>query len=188
MIASASSAGIERWPELPFEAWKDTAATLHMWMQIVGKIRLVQMPWINHSWHVTLYVSPRGLTTGAMPHGERTFQIDFDFIAHDLTITTSDDESRVIELKPRTTAEFYGAVMEALRDLELLVEIHASPNEVERATAFGVPPNDLRRGGEISRLGHSGTEANVPTVVLRIAAGTARLRRKAVGLRLLRYG
>ena len=127
---------IERWPELPFEAWKDTAATLHMWMQIVGKIRLVQMPWINHSWHVTLYVSPRGLTTGAIPHGERTFQIDFDFIAHDLTITTCDDESRVVELRPRPTAEFYGAVMEALRDLELPIEIHASPNEVEKATAF----------------------------------------------------
>ncbi|HSN71716.1 MAG TPA: DUF5996 family protein, partial [Steroidobacteraceae bacterium] len=70
---------MERWPELPYEPWKHTLATLHMWTQIVGKIRMVQTPWINHSWHVTLYVSPRGLTTGPVPHGERPFSIEFDF-------------------------------------------------------------------------------------------------------------
>ena len=67
------------WPELPYEAWKDTYATLHMWSQIVGKIRLVQTPWLNHSWHVVLYVSPRGLTTSPIPYGERSFQLEFDF-------------------------------------------------------------------------------------------------------------
>ncbi len=75
---------IETWPSLPLEAWSDTCATLHMWTQIVGKIRLVQSPWINHSWHVTLYVTARGLTTTPIPYGNRVFQIDFDFIAHRL--------------------------------------------------------------------------------------------------------
>ena len=96
----------ERWPEMPYEDWKDTAATLHMWTQIVGKIRLAQWPWVNHSWHVTLYVSPRGLTTGPIPYGEQTFQIDFDFIDHQLLITASNGEIRVIPLKPQTTADF----------------------------------------------------------------------------------
>ena len=70
------------WPELPYAAWKDTYATLHLWMQIVGKIRLAQTPWLNHSWHVTLYVSPRGLTTSAIPYGRRTFELEFDFLEH----------------------------------------------------------------------------------------------------------
>jgi len=126
----------ERWPELPYEGWKDTVATLHMWTQIVGKVRLTQMPWVNHSWHVTLYVSPRGLTTASMPHGERTFGIEFDFIEHRLLITTCDDESRSVPLQPQTTADFYAGVMEALRELDLPVEIHARPNEVEPAIPF----------------------------------------------------
>ena len=76
------------WPALPYDEWRDTAATLHMWTQIVGKIRMTQSPWLNHSWHVTLYITPRGMTTGAIPHGDRTFGIDFDFIAHELHIRT----------------------------------------------------------------------------------------------------
>ncbi len=127
---------IERWPELPWEAWQDTAATLHMWTQIVGKIRLAQMPWINHSWHVTLSVSPIGLTTGSMPYGERTFQVDFDFIRHRLQISTCDDESRFVPLQPQTTADFYGRLMTSLRELDLEVSIHASPNEVEEPIPF----------------------------------------------------
>ena len=78
----------ESWPELPYEAWKDTYATLHMWTQIVGKIRLVQTPWLNHSWHVVLYVTPRGLTTSPIPYGERSFELDFDFIDHVLVAST----------------------------------------------------------------------------------------------------
>ena len=126
----------ERWPELPYEVWKETVATLHMWTQIVGKVRLVQMPWINHSWHTTLYVSPRGLTTSAMPYGERTFAIDFDFLDHQLRISTCDDELRTVPLEPQTTALFHERVMTALAELDLEVEIHARPNEVDPAIPF----------------------------------------------------
>jgi hypothetical protein len=107
-----------------------------MWTQIVGKIRLTQMPWINHSWHVTLYVTSRGLTTSAMPHGERTFQIDFDFIDHQLEITTCDDEVEVLPLGPQTTASFYDQVMTALRKLNVPVSIHPKPNEVTDPIPF----------------------------------------------------
>ncbi len=124
------------WPELPWQSWKDTAATLHMWTQIVGKVRMVQTPWINHSWHVTLYVSPRGLTTSSIPHGERSFQIDFDFLDHRLLVTTSDDQCRAVPLEPQTTAEFYARFMDALRRLDLPVTIHAHPNEVDPAIPF----------------------------------------------------
>jgi hypothetical protein len=126
----------ERWPELPYEEWKDTLATLHMWTQIVGKIRLAQSPWINHSWHVTLYVTPRGLATGAIPYRERSFAIEFDFLAHRLAITTCDDESRTIPLEPQTTAAFHARVMQALRELALEVRIVARPNEVDPAIPF----------------------------------------------------
>ncbi|TNF79401.1 MAG: hypothetical protein EP299_03160 [Acidobacteria bacterium] len=136
MTATASHPTTDRWPELPFEDWKDTAATLHMWTQIVGKIRMVQTPWINHSWSVALYVSPRGLTTSPIPHGDRRFQIDFDFLNHQLLISSSDDKSRTIPLEPQTTADFYAQVMGALTQLEMPVEIYAQPNEVEEAIPF----------------------------------------------------
>jgi hypothetical protein len=126
----------EHWPELPYEAWKESAATLHMWTQIVGKIRLARMPWFNHSWHVTLYVTPRGLTTSTMPYEERAFQIDFDFIDHKLVIITSDDESRTIPLRPQTTSDFHATVSCALRDLGLDARFHGRPNEVENAIPF----------------------------------------------------
>src|SRR5258706_12174703 len=92
------------WPELPLDAWKDTYATLHLWTQIVGKVRLVQTPWINHSWHVTLYVTPRGLTTSAIPYGSREFAIDFDFIDHRLVIQCSDGASGGFPLEPQSVA------------------------------------------------------------------------------------
>ena len=126
----------ERWPELPYEAWKDTLATLHMWTQIVGKVRMVQMPWINHSWHATLYVSPRGLTTSSIPYGERTFAIDVDFLRDELRVSTCDDELRVVPLEPQATALFYERVMTALSGLGLEVKIYARPNEVEPAIPF----------------------------------------------------
>ena len=88
----------EAWPALPFDDWKDTYATLHRWTQIVGKIRLKLMPWINHSWHVTLYLTPRGLSTGPMPVGAKSLQIDFDFVVHELCIFTSDNERRTFPL------------------------------------------------------------------------------------------
>jgi Family of unknown function (DUF5996) len=124
----------EVWPALPFEEWKDTYATLHRWCQIVGKIRLALMPWINHSWHVTLYVSPRGLTTGPMPAGAKSLQIDFDFIAHELRISTSENESRSFPLVPNSVAGFYRKVMAALGAIGVNVRIHTKPNELEDAT------------------------------------------------------
>lgn len=124
------------WPALPFSEWKDTLATLHMWMQIVGKVRLVQTPWTNHSWHVTLYVTARGLTTSPIPHGTRVFQIDFDFIDHKLVIATSNGERRELELKPQSVAQFYETTMSILRELNVPVSINTMPNEVADAVPF----------------------------------------------------
>jgi uncharacterized protein DUF5996 len=131
----ADAAG-EVWPSLALSAWQDTYATLHMWTQIVGKLRLAQTPWVNHSWHVPLYVTARGLTTSPIPYGTSTFQVDFDFVAHRLLIETSTGTERTIPLEPRSVADFYAAVMAALRELRLDVRIRPIPNEVERAIPF----------------------------------------------------
>jgi hypothetical protein len=119
------------WPALPFAEWKDTAITLHMWTQIVGKIRLTLTPWTNHSWHVTLYVTSRGLTTSPIPHGVCTFEIQFDFIDHQLLVDKSDGARRKLELKPQSVAEFYRTLMRILKDLDLPVTINTTPNEIE---------------------------------------------------------
>jgi len=124
------------WLALPFAEWKDTAITLHMWTQIVGKIRLTLSPWTNHSWHVALYVTARGLTTSPIPHGSHTFGIQFDFIDHQLLIDKSDGTRRTIPLKPQSVAEFYGTVMKTLSDLELPVTINTMPNEIENPIPF----------------------------------------------------
>ena len=131
----------EIWPALPFAEWQPTCETLHMWTQIVGKIRLSKTPWLNHSWHVTLYVTPRGLTTSPIFDGERAFQIDFDFIAHELLISTSDGAIRRIRLEPCSVASFYKMVQLAFRDLEIETHIVAAPNEVADAIPFA---DDLR--------------------------------------------
>ncbi len=123
------------WPELPFSSWSKTAATLHMWTQIVGKIRLVRTPWTNHSWHVPLYLTARGLGTSPIAYGGRTFDIDFDFLEHQLVIQVSDGQRRVVALEPRSVADFYAAVREALGQLGLDVRIHTTPSEV----ADGIP-------------------------------------------------
>ena len=102
------------WPELPYPAWRETCATLQLWTQIVGKVRLTQTPWLNHSWHVTLYVTSRGLTTSPIPHGSRTFEIEFDFIAQQLVIDVSDGGSRTIALEPRTVADFHATLLHLL--------------------------------------------------------------------------
>jgi len=132
-LASADSAA---WPELPFEAWSDTRAALHMWTQVVGKIRLAQCHWVNHSWHVTLYVTARGLTTSPIPHGNRTFQIDFDFVDHRLTIQSSDGRSGSFALEPQSVATFYSRVMGTLRALDLDVRIRTLPSEVADPVSF----------------------------------------------------
>lgn len=125
-----------RWPALEWNGWKDTAKTLQMWTQIVGKVRMVQSPWVNHSWHVTLYVTPRGLTTGTIPHAERTFRIDFDFHDHELFVETCDGDRETVKLEPRDTADFYADVMAALERLDVPVTINPTPNEVEDAIPF----------------------------------------------------
>src|SRR5439155_403923 len=121
------------WPSLPLEEWKDTYATLHRWTQIVGKIRLALSPWINHSWHVTLYVTARGLTTSPIWHGTRTFQIDFDFIDHQLLIRDGEGAVRTIALRPCPVADLYRELLATLRELGLEVKIHPTPNELPDA-------------------------------------------------------
>lgn len=125
----------ELWPALPFSAWKETAATLHMWTQIVGKVRLSLTPWINHSWHVTLYVTARGLTTSLIAQGTRNFEMEFDFVQHELLLRSSNAKG-IVTLRAISVAKFYGEVMEALRAMGLAVHISASPNEVAEATPF----------------------------------------------------
>jgi hypothetical protein len=124
------------WPDLPFAEWQDTAMTLHMWTQVIGKIRLTLSPWINHSWHVTLYVTSRGLTTSPIPYEFYTFEIRFDFIDHELRILKSDGATRTFKLQSQSVAKFYEAVMKALNDLELPVEINVLPNEIPNPIPF----------------------------------------------------
>jgi len=131
------STGGDAWPELPYESGKATYETLHLWTQIVGKIRLAQSPWWNHSWHVPLYLTPRGLTTSSIPHGARFFDLEFDFLEHRLHIRTSDGGSRSVALEPRSVASFYADVMDKLEELTVPVSIHEMPNEVESPIRFG---------------------------------------------------
>jgi hypothetical protein len=127
----------EAWPELPYGAWKDTCATLHLWTQVVGKIRLACTPWLNHSWHVPLYVTARGLTTSPIPYQDRTFTIDFDFVRHTLDIAVSDGGHKEIALEPRTVADFYALTMAALAELRIPVRVTELPSEIADAIPFG---------------------------------------------------
>ena len=124
------------WPSLPLDAWADTYATLHMWLQIVGKIRLRCSPPLNHQWHSALYVTARGLTTSPIAYQSRVFEIDFDFIDHRLTIQSSDGRRGTVALAPQTVAAFYRAVMGEMTRLELPVPIHSKPNEVADPIRF----------------------------------------------------
>ena len=130
------SKSAEVWPALPYPEWKETCATLHMWTQVVGKVRLVLSPWTNHSWHVTLYVTARGLTTSPIPHHSRMFEIQFDFIDHKLVVQTSDGASRELALGPQSVAEFYRATMSILQALDLPVQINTTPNELADPIPF----------------------------------------------------
>lgn len=127
---------IETWPALPLDAWQDTATTLHLWTQIVGKVRLAQTPWINHSWHVTLYVTPRGLTTSSIPYGTNEFAIDFDFVDHRLLVQSSDGRTGGFPLKAMTVAAFYRSVMEELDRLDLRVAFRPRPCEIPNPIPF----------------------------------------------------
>ncbi len=124
------------WPTLPLPEWQDTYASLHLRTQIVGKIRLAQTPWTNHSWHVPLYLTARGLTTSPMAYGFRSFEIAFDFVAHMLDIRTSDGAGRSLPMRPQTVADFHAELMQTLRDLGLEVRIHEMPNEIEDPIPF----------------------------------------------------
>jgi hypothetical protein len=131
----------ERWPALPFAAWKDTYATLHMWTQIVGKVRLALSPDINHYWGTTLYVTARGLTTSAIPYDKGIFEIRFDFIAHRLEILTSLGKTGGFPLAPRTVAEFYAEFMRELESLGIHAHVWAMPVEVPRPVRFNLDVN-----------------------------------------------
>ena len=126
----------EQWPRLPLEAWQDTYATLHLWTQIIGKIRLVQTPWTNHSWHVPLYVTARGLTTSPIAHGERIFDIELDFISHLLSIRASDGTERKLGLRAQAVADFHAELFATLEAMGLSVVIRGTPNEIENAIPF----------------------------------------------------
>lgn len=126
----------EAWPALPMAAWQETYATLHMWTQIVGKIRLAQSPFANHWWHSALYPTARGLTTSPMPCGSRFFEIEFDFIEHGLLIRRHDGLTRKLELAPRSVADFYGELMRTLRAMDLAVRIWPVPVEVPDPVPF----------------------------------------------------
>jgi len=127
---------LDAWPELPLAAWQDTYDTLHMWTQIVGKIRMTLTPLVNHYWNATLYVSARGLTTSAIPYPRGVFEMEFDFIGHKLVIQTSQGDVRTVDLAPRTVADFYADVMSALAALKIDVRIHARPDEVANPIPF----------------------------------------------------
>ena len=126
----------EAWPDLPLGAWRDTCATLQLWTQVVGKVRLARAPMINHWWQVPLYVTSRGLTTSPMPDGARTFAITFDFIAHRLAIETSDGATDSFALEPRSVADFHGEVTSRLRALGLETRIWTMPVEIADPIPF----------------------------------------------------
>jgi len=132
-----SSSATNVWPALAYADWADTCDTLHLWTQVVGKVKLALSPLANHWWGVVLFVSARGLTTGAMPYRDRALQIDFDFCAHELVLHTSDAREQRIKLVPTATADFYAAVMMALRALDVDVSIWTMPVEIEGAIPFG---------------------------------------------------
>jgi len=135
-MPNSSASLLEDWPSLPSAAWDETRATLHMWTQIIGKIRLVQAPMINHWWQVPLYVTSRGLTTSPIPFGGRIFQIDLDFIEHRLQITVDDGRRERFALRPRSVADFHTELMGRMRSLGIEVRIWTMPCEIEHPIRF----------------------------------------------------
>ena len=133
---SPQSNAADTWPALPLAEWEETRATLHMWTQIVGKIRLALAPSCNHWWHVPLYVTTRGLTTSPMPYGTRALEIDFDFLDHQLVLQASDGGRHTVPLTAQSVADFYHQTMDALRALRMEVSIWTTPVEVEDRTPF----------------------------------------------------
>jgi hypothetical protein len=135
-MATPTASSLEPWPSLPLEAWAETYATLHLWTQIAGKVRLAQSPWLNHSWHAPLYVTTRGLTTSPIPQGVRTFQIDFDFLAHRLILQSSDGGTGGFALEPQSVATFYARFLAEMGKLGLHVDIYGWPCELPDPIRF----------------------------------------------------
>jgi len=134
--AHVHNASADSWPDLPLEAWQSTYATLHLWTQIVGKVRMALSPRINHWWEVSFYVNARGLTTSAIPYGEGTFEIQFDFIGHRLEIQTSWGSAKTLPLRAQSVSEFYAEFMAALRSLGIAVKIWTMPCELPNPVRF----------------------------------------------------
>lgn len=131
MNKKKSSSNASSWPQLPDPSeWQQTLDAVHLWLQVVGKIRLEHMPWINHSWHVTLYVSSRGLTTSLIPHASGSFEIEFNFLDHKLEIRKANGKNRSFALEPMSVADFYHQMMDALEQLDLKTEIYSKPVEL----------------------------------------------------------
>jgi hypothetical protein len=126
----------KQWPALPYDAWKDTYATLHMWTQVVGKVALALAPPLNHGWAIAMHVTARGLATRTLPHGDRSLTIEFDFVDHQLVVRTSAGVQRMLPLEPRSVADFYAAVMTILRELSVPVTIWPMPVEVPSPIRF----------------------------------------------------
>lgn len=142
----------DRWPSLRVDDWAATRDTLHMWSQIVGKIRLVHAPMVNHWWQVTSYVTPRGLSTSAIPHGTDVVDIEFDFIDHRLLIRASTGATRSVRLEPKSVAQFYSETMQALDELGIPTRIRARPNEVDPALPFAEDVEHTSYDAEAAQL------------------------------------
>ena len=140
------------WPRLRVADWTDTRDTLHMWTQIVGKVRMAHAPAVNHWWHVTLYPSARGLTTSAIPYGTGVFDLEFDFLDHRLRLRSSDGGDRTVALEPKPVAAFYAETMDALAALGVPTTIHAVPNEVDPAIPFAEDHTHAAYDGQAAQL------------------------------------
>ena len=124
------------WPALPYDEWKDTYATLHMWTQVVGKVALAAAPPLNHCWGIALHTTARGVATSLLPHGHRAFTIEFDFVDHRLVIRTSDGSARALPLAPQSVADFYRDVTNALREMALPFKVWSMPVEIPSPVRF----------------------------------------------------
>ena len=147
----AHSSTLEAWPALPWEEWQDTAATLHMWMQMVGKTRLMLTPLENHWWNVPLYVTPRGLSTSSIPYNNRLFDIEFDFLDHRLYLRDSAGDSKSLALRPQSVAAFYGEYLGLLRSLDIEANINPNPVEIGNPIPF---PQDLQHASYDKEFAH----------------------------------
>lgn len=137
MTPGPNASARDAWPSLRYADARDTCETLHLWTQIAGKIRVAQTPWVNHQWHVALYLTARGLTTSPIPYHDRVFELEFDFLRHVLDARASDGRVAEVALTDRSVADFHTAVRAALGELEIDIRIHGTPNEVPGAIPFG---------------------------------------------------